>query len=107
MLSVMTYNAYINIAIVLGGGFGYWIFGPKLIEFNVKQFYERQRLWDCDKECAGKVSSASGHGFYGCNKINNFLDNLASHQGHGSTVSIVAEQLVTEATVEVHMPIEA
>ncbi|XP_076161836.1 protein SLC31A2 isoform X3 [Ptiloglossa arizonensis] len=69
MLAVMTYNIYINIAIILGGCLGYWIFGPKLIKLNMTQFHNRQRLLECDKECA--------------------------------------EQLVTEATVEVHMPRDA
>lgn len=55
MLAVMTFNVYINIAIVFGRGLGYWIFSPKLTEFNVKQLYERQTLLDCDKECAGKI----------------------------------------------------
>lgn len=50
----MTYNVYINIAIVLGGGLGYWIFGLKLIELNVERFFEKRTLLDCDKECAGK-----------------------------------------------------
>lgn len=54
MLAVMSYNIYVNIAIILGGGIGYWIFGPKLIELNMKQFLKKQTLIDCDKECAGK-----------------------------------------------------
>ncbi|XP_076232683.1 protein SLC31A2 isoform X2 [Calliopsis andreniformis] len=86
MMAVMTYNAYINIALVLGGCLGYWIFGPKLIELNMVQFYKRQRILECKKECA---------------------DNTINHQRSGSTVSIVAEQLVTEATVEVHLPRDA
>lgn len=53
MLAVMTYNVYINVALVLGGCLGYWIFGPKLIELNLKEFYKRQNILDCDKECAG------------------------------------------------------
>ncbi|XP_076627791.1 protein SLC31A2 isoform X2 [Colletes latitarsis] len=69
MLAVMTYNVYINIAVVLGGCLGYWIFGPKLIELHMAQFHKRQRLLECDKECA--------------------------------------EQLVTEATIEVHVPTDA
>ncbi|XP_076755478.1 protein SLC31A2 isoform X1 [Xylocopa sonorina] len=83
MLAVMTYNVYISIAIVLGGCIGYWIFGPKFVEYNIKQYYEKQRLLDCDKECPGHITN---------------------HQRHDSMVSIVAEELVTEATVEVHMP---
>lgn len=83
MLAVMTYNVYINVAIVLGGCLGYWIFGPKLIELNMKQFYDKQRLLDCDKECT---------------------EHVINEERRGSTISIVAEQLVTEATVQVHVP---
>lgn len=57
MLAVMTYNIYINIAIILGGCLGYWIFGPKLIKLNMTQFHNRQRLLECDKECAGESQS--------------------------------------------------
>ncbi|XP_029046152.1 probable low affinity copper uptake protein 2 isoform X1 [Osmia bicornis bicornis] len=85
MLAVMTYNVYINIALVLGGCLGYWIFGPKLIELNLKEFYKRQNILDCDKECA---------------------DNAINYEGQGSTVSVVTEQLITEATIEVHMPVD-
>lgn len=53
----MTYNVYITITIVLGACLGYWIFGPQLIELNMKRFYKRQILLDCDKECAGKISN--------------------------------------------------
>ncbi|XP_012349043.1 probable low affinity copper uptake protein 2 isoform X1 [Apis florea] len=86
MLAVMTYNVYITITIVLGACLGYWIFGPQLIELNMKRFYKRQILLDCDKECA---------------------DNIIHNQRHESTVSVVADQLITEATVEVHMPRDA
>lgn len=79
MLAVMSYNIYVNIAIILGGGIGYWIFGSKLIELNMKQFFKKQTLIDCDKECA---------------------DNTASYQGDGLTVT---EQLVTETNVEIHI----
>lgn len=81
MMAVMTYNVYIGIALVLGSGIGYWIFGPKLIELNMEQFYQKQKTLECDKECS---------------------DNIVSQQRQGSTISIVAEQLVTEATIEVH-----
>ncbi|XP_076673842.1 protein SLC31A2 [Andrena cerasifolii] len=83
MLAVMTYNVYINIALVLGGCIGYWVFGPKLVELKLARFHEKQRLLQCDKECA---------------------DNVVNHQRPGTNVSIIAEQLVTEATVEVHTP---
>ncbi|KAK9306311.1 hypothetical protein QLX08_003009 [Tetragonisca angustula] len=79
MLAVMSYNIYVNIAIILGGGIGYWIFGPKLIELNMKQYFKKQTLIDCDKECA---------------------DNTASYEGDGLTVT---EQLVTETNVEIHV----
>ncbi|CAK9821831.1 High affinity copper uptake protein 1 [Anthophora retusa] len=86
MLAIMTYNVYINIAIVLGSSLGYWIFGPIFIEFAIKQFYKQQRLLDCDKECT---------------------DNMINHQRHSPAVSVMTEQLVTEAVVEVHMPRDA
>ncbi|KZC11501.1 PREDICTED: probable low affinity copper uptake protein 2 [Dufourea novaeangliae] len=86
MLAIMTYNVYVNIAIILGGCIGYWIFGPKLIELNLARFHKRQKLLNCDEECAG--------------------DNIIN-QGPESTVSVVTEQLVTEATVEVHVPRDA
>lgn len=86
MLAIMTYNVYINIAIVLGGGLGYWIFGLKLIELNVERFFEKRTLLDCDKECA---------------------DNIVHCQGDELTVSVITEQFVTEATVEVHIPKDA
>ncbi|KOX79368.1 High affinity copper uptake protein 1 [Melipona quadrifasciata] len=79
MLAVMSYNIYVNIAIILGGGIGYWIFGSKLIELNMKQFFKKQTLINCDKECA---------------------DNTTSYQGDGLTVT---EQLVTETNVEIHI----
>ncbi|KAK9306312.1 hypothetical protein QLX08_003009 [Tetragonisca angustula] len=60
-------------------GIGYWIFGPKLIELNMKQYFKKQTLIDCDKECA---------------------DNTASYEGDGLTVT---EQLVTETNVEIHV----
>ncbi|XP_078045569.1 uncharacterized protein LOC144474524 [Augochlora pura] len=82
MLAVMSYNIYINVAIVLGGCLGYWIFGLNLIELNLQKFYEKQKLLNCEEECADHI-------------VNERI---------GSTVSIVAEQLVTEATVEVHVP---
>lgn len=84
MLAVMSYNVYINIALVLGGSIGYWIFGPKLIELNMKRFYQKQNMLDCDKECA---------------------DNSINYEGQSSTVSVVTDQLITEATVDVHVPI--
>ncbi|OAD61811.1 hypothetical protein WN48_08904 [Eufriesea mexicana] len=86
MLAVMTFNVYINIAIVFGRCLGYWIFSPKLIEFNMKRLHEKETLLDCDKECA---------------------DNIIHCQRHGSTTSAITEQLVTEATVEIHMSRDA
>ncbi|XP_068969476.1 uncharacterized protein [Bombus flavifrons] len=67
-------------------GLGYWIFGLKLIELNVERFFEKRTLLDCDKECA---------------------DNIVHCQGDELTVPVIAEQFVTEATVEVHMPEDA
>lgn len=36
MLSVMTYNGYFTIAVCLGAGIGYLVFGPVLIEIGVR-----------------------------------------------------------------------
>lgn len=86
MMAVMTYNVYLIIALVLGGCLGYWVFGPKLIEHNMAQFYKKQRILECNMECS---------------------DNIVNQQRSGSTVSIIAEQLVTEAIVDVHLPQDA
>lgn len=53
MLSVMTFNVYISISLVIGGGIGYWIFGPTLMETNVFQFQKQQEIVPCNKECSG------------------------------------------------------
>ncbi|EZA58020.1 hypothetical protein DMN91_005786 [Ooceraea biroi] len=83
MMAVMTYNAYITIALAIGGGLGYWIFGPTLVQLNMQQFQRKQAIVECDKNCE---------------------DIFANQQRRESTVSIVAEQLVTEANIEVHIP---
>lgn len=78
----MTYNAYFTIALVIGGALGYWIFGPTLIQLNMQQFYRKQVLVKCDIDCK---------------------DIYTNQQRRESAVSIVAEQLVTEANIEVHV----
>lgn len=53
MLAVMTYNAYITIAIVIGGCLGYWIFGLTLVQLNMQRFRHKPEV-ECDKNCDGK-----------------------------------------------------
>lgn len=83
MMAVMTYNVYINIALVIGSCLGYWIFGPVLVELNMARFQEKQKIIKCDTECA---------------------DAVYNQERRESTVSVVAEQLVLEATAEIHVP---
>ncbi|XP_014603383.1 PREDICTED: probable low affinity copper uptake protein 2 isoform X2 [Polistes canadensis] len=82
MMAVMTYNVYISIVLVIGSCLGYWIFGPVLIELNMRRFQERQKIIKCDKKCT---------------------DNTHNQERRESAVSVIAEQLVLEATVEIHM----
>jgi len=83
MMAVMTYNTYITIALAFGAGFGYWIFGSTLVQLNMQRFHHKQAIMECDKNCEDIVSN---------------------QQRRESAVSIVAEQLVTEANIEVHVP---
>ncbi|XP_047366546.1 uncharacterized protein LOC124955727 isoform X3 [Vespa velutina] len=83
MMAIMTYNVYISIALAIGGSLGYWIFGPALIELNMSQFRKRQKIIKCDKEC---------------------LDAILNQERRESAVSVIAEQLVLEATAEIHTP---
>lgn len=53
MLAVMTFNGYLTIALALGGGFGYWIFGPSLQELNMLRFNDKKNNLRCDPECSG------------------------------------------------------
>lgn len=65
MLAVMTYNAYIGIALVLGASLGYWLFGMTLVEMNMEQFREAKKKIDkCDPECAGKTTELSFNNYY-------------------------------------------
>jgi len=82
MMAVMTYNAYITIALVIGMCFGYWIFGPTLVRLNMQRFHRKQAIIECDKNCE---------------------DTVSNQQRRESSVSIVAEQLVTEANIEIHV----
>ncbi|XP_029165859.1 probable low affinity copper uptake protein 2 isoform X2 [Nylanderia fulva] len=81
MMAVMTYNAYFTIALTIGGCLGYWVFGPTLVRLNMQRFYRKQALVKCDENCT---------------------NNFTNPQRRESAVSIVAEQLVTEANIEVH-----
>lgn len=55
MLAVMSYNAYLSIALAIGGGIGYWIFGPTLHQLNMLKLTERRKNIPCDPECSGKM----------------------------------------------------
>lgn len=55
MLAVMTYNGYISIAIVLGSGLGYYVFGSILLEFKMSEFQKQHKIIQCNPECAGKL----------------------------------------------------
>ncbi|KAL0108874.1 hypothetical protein PUN28_014175 [Cardiocondyla obscurior] len=83
MMAVMTFNAYITIALAIGASFGYYIFGPSLIQLNMQRFHRKQTIIECDQNCEDIVSN---------------------QQRRESAVSIIAEQLVTEANIEVHVP---
>lgn len=54
-----------------------------------------------------KIFKNVASGMYYVPYTYNFLDNIIHCQRHGSTTSAITEQLVTEATVEVHMPRDA
>lgn len=58
MLAVMTYNAYITIALVIGGCLGYWIFGLTLVQLNMQRFRQKPDVVECDKNCDGKFNSS-------------------------------------------------
>ncbi|XP_012527955.1 probable low affinity copper uptake protein 2 [Monomorium pharaonis] len=83
MMAIMTYNAYITIALAVGACIGYYIFGPTLIQLNLQNFQRKQAIAECDKNCEDIVSN---------------------QQRRESAVSIIAEQLVTEANIIIHVP---
>ncbi|XP_011863504.1 PREDICTED: probable low affinity copper uptake protein 2 [Vollenhovia emeryi] len=83
MMAVMTYNAYFTIALAIGACLGYFIFGHTLVQLNMQRFYRKQTIVECDKNCE---------------------DTVSNQQRRESAVSIVAEQLVIEANIEVHVP---
>ncbi|XP_015596751.1 probable low affinity copper uptake protein 2 isoform X2 [Cephus cinctus] len=80
MLAVMTYNVYVNIALVMGAGIGYFILGPTLVELNMAQYNNKRKDIKCNLECS---------------------DAILDPNRRQSTVSIIAEQLVTEANIDV------
>ncbi|XP_016839684.1 probable low affinity copper uptake protein 2 [Nasonia vitripennis] len=83
MLTVMTFNGYISIALVLGSGIGYYIFGPILLQSNMRKLQRRRRLVvKCNPECA---------------------DAIISNERRESTMSIVSEHLETEVNVDVEI----
>ncbi|KAG7202497.1 hypothetical protein KM043_017065 [Ampulex compressa] len=55
MMAIMTYNVYISIALVLGAGIGYWIFGTKLIHMKITTFYKKQQYIECDRNCSDVI----------------------------------------------------
>lgn len=55
MLSVMTYNGYIAISLIIGAGIGYWIFGRTLIQLNLEHYKRaHDRITRCNVLCAGE-----------------------------------------------------
>lgn len=53
----MTYNAYISIAIVLGSGLGYYVFGSILLEVKMAEFQKQHKKIQCNPECAGELKT--------------------------------------------------
>lgn len=53
MLAVMSFNGYIGIALIIGSGIGYWIFGPTLIELNLAKFVPKRTVVKCEPGCSG------------------------------------------------------
>lgn len=56
MMAVMTFNAYITIALTIGACVGYCIFGPTLVQFNMQRFHRKQATVECDKNCEGNAT---------------------------------------------------
>lgn len=56
MSTVMTFNAYITIALTIGACIGYCIFGPTIIRLNMQRFYRKQAIMKCDKNCEGNAT---------------------------------------------------
>jgi urea transporter len=54
MLAIMTFNVYISIAVILGSGIGYYVFGLILLKLNVAKIKKRHRLAQCNPVCTGK-----------------------------------------------------
>ncbi|KAL7303712.1 hypothetical protein TKK_0003847 [Trichogramma kaykai] len=52
MLSIMSFNIYMMIAIAIGSGIGYYIFGPIWFEWNIEKIQRRKRLLECNPVCA-------------------------------------------------------
>ncbi|XP_011506338.1 PREDICTED: probable low affinity copper uptake protein 2 [Ceratosolen solmsi marchali] len=57
MLAIMTFNGYINVAIVLGSGIGYYIFGLILLKINLAKIKKHHRLAQCNPVCADAIIS--------------------------------------------------
>ncbi|XP_020707192.1 probable low affinity copper uptake protein 2 [Athalia rosae] len=81
MLAVMSYNAYFTIALAIGGGLGFWIFGAAIQQLNMLQFTDKRRTIQCDSECS---------------------DAITNTERRPSTMSVDEDQLARETTVEVH-----
>ncbi|XP_015512261.1 protein SLC31A2 isoform X1 [Neodiprion pinetum] len=81
MLAVMSYNGYLSIALILGGGFGYWMFGPSLHQLNMHHFDDQHKNMQCDLECS---------------------DAITNTERRQSSVSVIGEQLASEASAQVH-----
>lgn len=54
----MTYNGYISIALIIGSGIGYYVFGPILLNLRLKKLQQQRKNSSkserCDPQCAGE-----------------------------------------------------
>lgn len=85
MLAVMSYNGYLSIALALGGGLGYWVFGPSLQQLNMRQFDDKRKNMRCEPECSDAISDATM--------------NAGERE---STTPSITDELAAGVSVEVH-----
>ncbi|XP_058791747.1 high affinity copper uptake protein 1-like [Phymastichus coffea] len=57
MLTVMTFNGYITIALAIGSGIGYYVFGPILVEMNIRKFKKQCKIVQDNSECIDVIVS--------------------------------------------------
>lgn len=51
MLTVMTFNGYMTIVLAIGSGIGYFVFGPILIDLNIKKFQKQRKVVQDNTQC--------------------------------------------------------